>query len=252
MRLQSRHRTYSFVAALSAIVLTNPAPANDGSDLYDTIMRAWHLRQQKVQNARFQLSCVHTFHEGSLDRFRQVATGKAPTGAPDPPHDIQAEYEESVSIRGNKMRLTSDLPRWDPDLKGLRPEHNEAAFDGSLFKSLRKTASAKQSYPLGVVKKSARSESAEQYSMLPLLLSVLSEDEPIARDLARYEVTGKSVKVSGRPCVELAAISRVQDRRDLLYLDSERDYVVVRKATIVNGVTTWQLDVQNGPDATVG
>jgi hypothetical protein len=190
-------------------------------------------------------------YKGSVDRMPTFGA-KGAAAEPNPPRDYEVDGVGTLTLGGAGLRYTSDLPVWNPMGRSLYRQQFESTFDGRLERSLRIPAFGEEPYPMAIVKTAARSGAADLFHLLPLTVTVRGHHDQFFRGLPRFTVTGRTVPVNGRPCLELVADSRTYDRREILLLDAERGYVVVRKTTLVGGKPTWQVDVSYDPDPLVG
>lgn len=229
---------------------TGPAAADEPVPTIETIVKAWKDRQAKVERARFEFSATRTFHKGATDYLAAIGGGKV-TDVPNPPQDHRVKGRARLGVDGARLRYAMDMDEWDPVTRALYPEHYEDAFDGEVFRSLRNPQSP-ASYPVGQIRPAKKSPSATQFSLLPLLTAVRGDPAGMIAELASYKVSPDTIQVGTRPCVELVRELPARGRREVLYLDRQRGYVLVRKMTLQNDKPTWQLDVTHSEDRTAG
>jgi hypothetical protein len=224
-----------------------PANASAPNPTIDQILAVWKTRQEKVQSARFELSVEQTIHKGSVSILAESAPGEL-----DPPRDYIVTGTAGVSLSGSKLRYWYDRPQWDPVGKALHPSHFVDTYDGERYKQLRNPSSAQNNYPLAGIKPAQGSESAFQFPIAALFLTFRGDHPQFYRDLNKFAVTGRTIPIASRRCVELVRASAGSDRREVFFLDAEREYIVVRKATLRGEQPMWQLDIAYRQDPTVG
>ncbi len=239
--------------AVSASAQTPVPPA--GGPTLAQIREVWKAREEKVRSARVEMSFEQTMHKGYASFMEKVSRrGQKPAADPEPnpPRDIVEKGTAVVALKGGKLRYTYDRPDWDPIEKTLFQSRFADTFDGKRYKHLRDPMAANEKYALAGIRVVPKSESSTQFPIAALFLTVRGVHPQFNQDIDKYTPTGRMVPVSGRPCVELAMNTTGEDERDLLYLDAERGYVVVRMVTLIDGRPRWQLDVSYQPDPTVG
>jgi len=221
----------------------------------DQILEVWTARQDKIMSGRFQLDCQETKHKGSIsfmDREARQALGMPPEPEPNPPRDYLVKGTSTVIFDGVNFRYAYDHQQWDPVGKRLYTEHFVDVFDGHLYKLLIDPASGQQGYPSGNVRKARASESALSFPILPLVFTFRGNHPQFFQNLVKFHVTGKTTIVAGRPCIELVRDTGLPSQREFLYVDSNRDYLVLKEMIVLGGQPNWQLDISYESDATVG
>lgn len=220
----------------------------------EQILRVWKSRQEKVSTARFELNCEETIHKGStsfLESDRRRMAKLPPEQEPNPPRDYQVTGTSSINLDGSKLRYTYDHQQWDPIGKKLYPEHYVDVFDGHLFKYLQIPVSGQKDYPSAAVRKVLASQSALKYPIIPLIFTLRGSHPQFFHKLEKFQVGGKII-VAERPCWELVPIVASSKKQEVLYLDQERDYVVVREMLLIDNQPNWQVDATYSPDAAAG
>jgi hypothetical protein len=181
------------------------------------------------------------------------AMGEKKEGEPlNPPRDYEVEGVATWVLDGDKLRYTRGIPVWGPRTRKLYEEHYESAFDGQLLRTLRSPAADDANYPTAIIKPATRSDEALMIALMPLTITFRGHHELFFKDLRLYEATGRLAPIRGKSCLELVYQSRTRNRRELVYVDPGRGYVVTRTQTIVRDTPTWQLDVSYDPDPVAG
>ncbi len=213
----------------------------------DQVQAVWASRVEKVRSARFELNVEHTLYKGFFSSMAEEDLPSAKLSEPieaNPPTDQLLKGTETVSIKAGKLRYEYDRPQWNPVTRTLYPYHYIDTFDGVRFKHLLNPASGQHDYPLGGIKPSAASQSAMQFPISAIFFSVRGVHPQYYNDLDNFTIASQPAKINSRPCIELVRGKQDGRRREVFYLDAERDYVVVRKVTFVNNRPEWQLDVR--------
>jgi hypothetical protein len=141
---------------------------------------------------------------------------------------------------------------WDPARKLLYREYQEDTFDGSAIWVLHTPSSSERPYSQGIIDPAKKSRSATSYPIIPIIFAFRGYHEQFFDYLDKFEVTNRSVMIANHRCVELTRESRAIHQRELLYLDAERDFIVVRHLLQNRNGTFRSLSVEYSPDPTVG
>jgi hypothetical protein len=202
---------------------------------------------------RFHLTCEETIHKGSHSYARNTARPtKESANDVDPPKDYLVDGTASVSMSGSKLRYSYKHQQWNPNTKSLYEEEYVDVFDGNQSKSYVNPASGKMNHPQATIRNATASESAMRYAIVPILYRVGPSDPKFFEELARYKVSNGPSVIRGRSCVELVELSATANHRQVLYLDLERDFALVRHMTVVDDRPLWQIDSTNKIDPVLG
>jgi hypothetical protein len=245
--------TTTLVSSGPALAQTNNSASTQPS--IDRIFKVWNARQEKVQSARFELKMEQTIHKGSLsivDKRREREGAGSKSSEPNPPRDYVVNGTGGVSVSGSKLRYWYNRQEWDPIGMALHPLEYLDTFDGQNYKRLRNPASGQHNYPMAAVKTAKGSESGFQFPIAALFLTIRGNNPLFCKDIKEFKVTGRTSLLASRSCMELVNESQGLDQREVLYLDAERDFVVVRMTTVVAGQPRWQLDVTYRQDPEIG
>lgn len=241
-------------SSLGAIWAPETCRAQQSKPTMDQIIQVWQQRQEKVLTAHFELNCEQTIHKGSISFFDAMVSEKVKPldSEPNPSRDYLVNGTATVNLSGQKMTYSYDTQKWDPIGKRLYPARYFDSFDGQLFKCLDNPASGQQDYPLATVRRAKASASALHFPLLPLVFAFRGDHSQFFQDLGRFKVNGRRIDIAARPCLEVVRTSGSSNRCEVLYLDEERDYVVVRKTILIKDFPAWQLDIIYDQDDTVG
>jgi hypothetical protein len=226
----------------------------EGKPSIADIERVWKARQDKVASALFELETEKTIPKGSVSVVANPEREAAglPALPDNPPRDYIVKGTRHFSLSGGKTRDSYEDESWDPIGNRLYPKRYVEVFNGQRFKSLDEPSSGQENYPAGIVKKAPQSGSALKFPLLPIIFTVRGSHPDFFRDLGKFQVAAHNVPVAGRPCLELVRVAERGDGREVLYLDQERDYVVVKFMIVEGDHPKWQLDATYSPDQAVG
>lgn len=245
------YRLLYLISLVSLAVAVAPeSRAQPNNVTLEQIVATWKARQEKVKSASFEFNRKETIFKGSFNWI--LASRNVPDPQPNPPKTYEVEGTGAFRFSETNSYYSYDMPRWSPKTKALYQTRYETVFDGKISKSLRTPASGDQPYPNGIVKKAARSEPSSLFLLSPITKTLRGHHEQYSNDLPAFEVTGRTVAINGRQCLELVSESRSNNRREVLHLDKARGYVMVRHATFVQERPTWKIDVTYSPDPLVG
>jgi hypothetical protein len=232
--------------------------AEEGKPTIEQILQVWKNRQDKVATARFELSCEETIHKGStslLERSLRRKRGLPAERELNPSRDYLVTGTSGVSLDGSKLRHSYDHQQWDPIGKKLYQEHYVDVFDGQLFKFLQIPVSGQKDYPTAAVRKNSASRSPLKFPILPLIFTFRGNHPQFFHTLKQFRITGRSTTIFGRSCLELKKESNPSDhlnRHEILYLDSKRDYIVIKELIVVDDRPDWEIGATYTPDKDVG
>ncbi len=240
-------RVYSSIVV--SVFLSSLALAQESAPGIDQVWRAWKAREDKSMTARFELTGEDTIPKGANSL---LASTRGPVQEVLPPEDLLLKGVTRVSLSGGKLRHETNMDLWDSVARRFYPSRHLDVFDGEIFKSLDTPESTEHDYGVGVVQKAKVSRSSLNFPILPLIVAFRGTYEQYFRQRGEFTSSGRSTLIAGRPCLELVKVPNTGQKREVLYVDRERDYVVVREITIVGEQPTWQLDVTYTPDSGVG
>jgi hypothetical protein len=222
---------------------------------WEQIEQVWQKRQNQIGSARFHLRLERTLYRGaitSLQAARAQAIGSADAGGEQPPQDQFLSGEATISWRGSQIRYEYAIPEWDPIGKRLYSARRQDVFDGQLNKSLMQPASGQVSYPLGEIRPSRQSLAVSQFALLPLWITFRAGPEGVYPDLKQAVIRERLVPIRNRWAVEVALGDKKGLRQEILYLDAERDYILLRQIVLREQQPSWQIEVRYQQDARVG
>ena len=150
------------------------------------------------------------------------------------------------------MRYSYDIPKWDRLRNATYETHHVDVFNGKTVKILNNPGSPSIDYPNGFMKNGHESQSASQFSIMPLIWAFRGDDPQFFHDVRRFELSKGIVAINDRPCLELVKRVPANNRRDVFYLDSRRDFVVVKQVIYESDEPTWQVDISYISDKEIG
>lgn len=249
-----RRTIFAEVSFALALVLQAQCLAGQPVPSIDEIEKVWKARQDKVDSAVFELETEKTIFRGSnseADNSILLKLGKPPMPE-NPPRDYLVKGTRRFSFSGVRTHDSYEDQSWDPIGKRLYSTKCVEVFNGKLFKSLDDPSSGQENHPAGIVKKTPQSGRALKFPLLPILMTLRGVHRDYFNSLSQFRLSGKSVPVAGRSCLELLGPSERGQRQEVLYVDSERDYVVAKMVILDEGKPTWQWSATYQSHKTAG
>lgn len=229
----------------------------------EQIRKVWQARQKKVSGARLDFEIEVTIPKDSVnERAKQLrlATKRALPTDINPPNDISVNATGGLSISKSKVRYWYKTQDWDPNKKQLVPLNNIDVFDETdrrvlqlygtdAFDGASKLAT---NNPVGLIKKADRPDIASNLGVAALMYIFRGDDPKFDRPLGNLtQVSDGLIKVGKRECI-LVSHAEPSKSTEVLFLDRDREYVVVRHARLFDGKPKWQLDIDYQPDTLIG
>lgn len=218
------------------------------------IEKVWKARQDKVEAAVFELETGKTIYKGSsseADNSILIKLGKPPMPE-SPPRDYLVKGTRRFSFSGVNTHDSYEDQAWDPIGNRLYSTKCVEVFNGKLFKSLDNPSSGQENYPAGIIKKAPQAGGALKFPLLPILLTLRGVHPDYFNSLSQFRLSGNTVPIAGRSCLELVRASQRGQGQEVLFVDPERDYVVAKMVILDEGKPTWQWTAKYRTDATVG
>lgn len=234
--------------ALSVPLLTidtNGQPAEKSQDL-GAAKAAWQRRHETVRSLRVTLTEERTTHRGYYLQL-PPRPGEKPI-APD--EDVSVSFPATVSLKGNNFRYSYSTRRWSPLSRSLELVDYTAVSNPDV-RIFLDTPTDSGRHPDAAQSNSRAMSDETVLSLVPLMLTVRS-GQPQHRKLGDYTLTGKTVAIDGRICVELVRGSRTEGRTESLYLDRERDWVIRRIDGYDGDKLTLRINAEYVADPIVG
>jgi hypothetical protein len=236
-RLQTSRRPCGKAIFVSLVLILLPhtqlIAQQKPNDVLDPVFAVWQRRQETVRSAKFELSMHQRIPKGAYTR--RGAKG-APAPSPNPPNDVAIDWKEQFMFDGDKMRWTHDRPmlvepEWAPTSQTF-----VATFNGEMSKSLTLPAGA--SPVSGEIREERGVPETEAADVRPLMYAFRS-DHPMIPTLNRKHLR----LIDERPIVDGRSCIAVKTRSSQLWLDRERNYVVVREYIEQKGKVTFDLTI---------
>ncbi|MBX9578828.1 MAG: hypothetical protein K2X87_00845 [Gemmataceae bacterium] len=247
-----RNRWFGAVVAVLAVAAPPPAVAQAPPPTIEQILKVWAARQEKARTLRIVWESKRTLPKGINDL---TDGGRTAGGRPNPPEDLLLDEREELTIAGDRLRFDSVGKGWSADDQAVKPFNLRYAVDGDRYvNGIVDDPNAPHGAAfINRLGGSDRAEVLHMLSLAPVLQTFRGAASPLnPMPIDDYEVTGRRAAVNGRPCLELLRTSRSEDRRECLLLDAERDFVIVRRYTVVKNQTVSMLNVTYAPNAAVG
>jgi hypothetical protein len=220
------------------------------------ILKAWKDRQDKVKSARFVWKEVRTDAKGFLSCMQPpiLPDGKKPwDGKILPPVDVTYETEVEVAFKeGEYLRYAYTAQLWSPETNKLKKLPTTIVWNNKEHRSV--ATRLESDYPTGTIDGVNRTSEAKNPKLRPVLHHLRGAESRLRPyDIEQFEVIPQQTIVRSRPCVELRKETRYENEitRYQLWLDKERDYVLVRELITANEAVLIKLDIDYQPNPTV-
>ena len=194
----------------------------------DAIQAAWKQRTKAVSSSQLIWTEVHTRPKGEpVD----------PDDNTPLPEDLNTTFFKKMILSGDKFRIAGKGKARHFQTKTLQPFEFTAVFNG-VGRSLHDFPGRKRN--LGYIVKSAKGLADISYR--PAYLSLDPGNGNLGRiDLRNYRITPKLVTINGRNCVLVERQDQGGD--NALYLDVERQFVIIRSVTLEGTHVYRQIDI---------
>lgn len=252
-----KHKVLYVVAVVMWFYIADAAgqPPNASTDI-QAAKAAWQRRHDRVHSLRATFTEESTVHRESylVGANRALAQARAKLGAAAeaiPDADYLIAFASIVTIKGDDyFKYSYTGKRWSPHTRQFEPIEYYAISnpEDRIFFDRRPDSDRPPSVS---VSDSRLSSDEGALTLGPLMLAVRS-GSPSRRKLADYTVTGQTVTVEGRACVELLRGSRAEGNEDYLYLDPGRDWVVRRIDGYSDGKLTKRISAEYTADPVAG
>ncbi len=212
----------------------------------DQISAAWRTRQERVRSARLELTETELIPAGAKPPLGMFpGTKKESTGAkrePLPRTDISVECARTVLLSGRMLRMNREGSYWHPARAEVEEHKYISSFDGEVAKCFYDEKSIGELG--GFILKDARNQDFDNYHYLPIALAFRPCDLDMGgRDLAKYTVNPGMQTIDGRAYVVITGNPR-QSSYETLWLDPQRDFLVVRARDESGNSTTFDISYQ--------
>jgi hypothetical protein len=224
----------------------------------DEIVAAWKARHDAVNSVRFHVKETKVVPKGSTSGSRGRI--KDDEGRPFPPKDLTLKAEWDVVISGDSYRFERFGDEWNRQGEKVIVEHYLDLSDGKRdlsFQGREERTNSLHSrafnYPL--TGKAALKEHAMEGSSAWLIFhtfrSQMSRFGPY--DSTAWRLTPKLATIDGRRCLSLQNIKSAEVQAfNLLWVDPERNFIVLRHEVGHNEKIRWQMDFRYSLDEASG
>jgi len=216
-------------------------PASAHEPRLEVILAAWKQRQAKINTFKFTSRTEWTFKDSSSDRDVDLKNR---------PKYATLKCDDTVWVSGDRIALVTAVAEGPSPLPAFR--RYEAAFDGRTSRTFFKTDLPGRADGFGAVKPGFDDQITEQLPVRPVLLAF----RPLSPHLGRIvpsacRVLPSGGKISDISCVILETYN-TQGFRECYWLDPARDYIVLRKHSMLNGQDYSRVDISYQHDRTFG
>lgn len=207
----------------------------------EQIVKAWQQRQDRVRSARFSWLDRQTYTRGVHSEM-----GKKP-GSQEreiPARDTTINIPHSMSFQGESLRYVYDGPDWSEAKGEYVPGRAISTFNGKVCKAILPKGTPNTYYPTGSIKVEPKHIDAQVPSLRPLLTAYRG----LVPNLRTYDLEdmriGQMTLIDGKSCLEIADIRRGGRMVRRLWLDTTRDFLLVRAIHTTLDKVTQRTDIR--------
>jgi hypothetical protein len=155
-------------------------------------------------------------------------------------------------MENDKERFEYEGKEWTHAKQDFRAVKYVSVFDGKIAKDLYANGVGDANWPVGVIRKGKDYRDAGLAALRPLLL-IYRPFVPTLQptDIRRMTLKDRQAVIDGCPCVELEQILP-KNSSIHLWVDTTRDYILVRRLIIDQGKPSEQIDIRYHTDANIG
>jgi hypothetical protein len=210
----------------------------------ESIRKVWESRAERIRTASFALEKEDTVPKGLYDRVTASRRVQHETSEPNPPRDMVNMFRVSVSVDGHKLRYEQSGVDWSETKREMRKSSRVSTYDGNKYTVLNEYGLIVD-YPNASIKTGAIPIERQEMALLPIWLFLRCTYVYLhGYELATYEIAASNVVINQRRCIQLLQTSKRTGTQTSLYLDVERDYILVRQTTVQDGKTIFSLDTE--------
>jgi hypothetical protein len=233
------------LAILAAFGATACAQAPAGEITMEMIRKKWQERQDKVKSLKCEIDAKEIIHKGSGNALLAFLKSADEIREPSPKNDVTVTGNKKLSLGvGGEMRYECHVPIWDATANTLVPLVRIDTHDGKEHRAVNNRSSLQSNYATGDIATRERSQSSSLLGLYPVLHFCRACEKKYVYASEHFELGRRSLTVLNRPVVELVRESKPTKQLEALFLDAERDYILVRRTLDVAGKRAIQLDVQ--------
>jgi hypothetical protein len=228
----------------------------EADDVHNLIAAAWKTKQERVKAAIIEWR-EHEFRpkrEGVTSAFGQPIDASESVS----PTDTEQDISRTLIISGNRTRYTYHYKLATLPNSTSHPNQDMSmvsVFDGDVYKSLRR-ARIGQPYPQGTIEREGGNPDRLQFVVKPAIWSFRPADTGMnTLALAAFVPLPDRAFLDSRECLVLEeAKSPDRSARQSLWIDTERDYSIVRYLIedTHTGNVIRQMDISYQRDAIAG
>jgi hypothetical protein len=239
------------LASLALFALGAPSVRAADPTLED-ILKVWEARAKKAEHVKLTWKSTQFVPRNS---YKLIAAKQAAQGdsSEHPPQDLQIDGRNELVLSGTRYRYDCSDSQWDFLSKSVRSRRSVDAFDGTSYVSM--IYDEQQSKPIQQISKPVTAAKMElnTLGLLPIMYALRGADASLfIEQFSRYELTGRSIPIRGRNVIEFQNVNRMTNGINRIYLDTDRDYTIVRLIREINGVEVAQLEVESQQNTPFG
>jgi hypothetical protein len=211
----------------------------------DQVLAAWTARQDAVKSARFRLA------EECIKPAGGARDGKD-GGSRLPVQDTKCQAEHEVAFAARRYRHAISGARWSTAGGGCVPCDDVLTFDGELSRVFRPTDPGADR-PQGSIRRGTKVVDARNLLLTPIFCCLRANEPYLAAfNPDELSVTGRSLEIAGRRCLEV--VSERPGGRGILHVwvDPAMKFVPVRLTKEEGDHVLFEITIQNERHDLVG
>lgn len=225
-----------------ARVLFTPvtAVAADQKSVTEQASEAWSRRTKLSERARVTLREERTRF---VSAYKLLAEGGREGSLAIPPKDTKYMMDSEVLLNGYMFKYLYETRDWSPEMNAYVTVANMAVSTPSK-RIVYRFKDTGDSHPQASVSDTRPMSEEQAVSIMPLMLAMRSDGTKSGlRNVADYQPTGQEAKVSDRRCVVLGQGSHTEGKRDLMYIDVQRDFVPMRVDSYIKSSLVLRCEI---------
>jgi hypothetical protein len=201
----------------------------------ETIRAAWLKREKATLVFQCETQKESIYHKDGILAFRdEFMKLRGNEGMAAITENAVSRGTQKIFVRDRNLRVEDKLPMFSMMTGKCSDSTHEGTYDGKVTRSLSSKSSEERNYPTGTIQIREGSYLYESASAFVRCYFLESDPRRINK-LQDFTIGEKNVMIQGRPCIELNWKRDKYEQREVLYLDRERDFVLVSRAFYVGG-----------------
>jgi hypothetical protein len=209
------------------------------------ILSAWKKREERLRSVMVKWTEVKTKARGSMlseDEARRKLLGPTPDDKPIPEADVTYDSPSEIAIDGVKMRYWFRGLSWYIPKKTKAMQDYLAVFDGQSSKIFHPIGL--NNYPRGTIRDEKTHADVPNIYVRPILVWCRPLNLLLGPFKSAQFVLSKTPgRIGDRDCLVLEDVDSNTGRTQVVWVDSQRNYSVMRLAISHDGKISVQIDM---------